>query len=137
MRGPVGSASAFLNELTSQNITIRGVGQKLFQLGYTSQQSMVYGHKPDTGEPCGAMDGETCMRGALIVSANPMKDAEILMRDVAFDVNLARGKSFSYSVTVHESVMPKTYTCNKGRGLRAGAALAPNRVANGCGATHV
>ena len=101
---------------SAQTITIRGVGQKLFQLGYTSQQTMVLGHKPDTGAPCGVTDGETCMRGALIVSANPMRKAAIVMRNVSMDVNLARGVTFDYAVTVHESVVPQTFVCNSNRG---------------------
>lgn len=112
LRGPVESASPFLNNLTTQSVLIPGLSTGgLIKSAYVSNAHTLRGHVPETGKECPLQDGVNCLKGAVVVGGNPVNQ-HIRLKDMSFDVDMP--ENLAYDTVLHAlHVLPVRIRCNK------------------------
>jgi len=112
IRGPVESASPFLNNLTTQSVLIPGISSGgLIKSAYVSNSHTLRGHVPETGKPCPLMDGIDCLKGSVIVAGNPVHQ-HIRLKDMSVDVDMP--EDLAYDTVLHAlHILPVPLQCNK------------------------
>mmetsp|Transcript_14935 Transcript_14935/g.41281 ORF Transcript_14935/g.41281 Transcript_14935/m.41281 type:complete len:875 (-) Transcript_14935:68-2692(-) len=112
IRGPVGSASPFLNHLTTESVQIMGLASGVFKSGFVSSSHTLRGHVPETGKQCPLQDGRNCLKGAVAVVGNPLHH-ELRLAAMSFDVDML--EALSYETVLHAMhILPVRVKCSKG-----------------------
>lgn len=114
IRGPVNSASPFLENLIIQKISVLGLAEGMIRSAYISNPHSLRGHNAITGKACKLIGDKNCLRGSVVVLQNALH-RDIVLKDINFDADLPH--DLSYTAVMHELFIPKNINCSKGKRL--------------------